>query len=133
MNGYDRYLETDVATRSPLSIVIALYDGALRALGLARSSTDRFSLGRYACRANLIVGELAASLDEKAAPEMSSSLHRLYTTVSALIVDGSERGDPKPLEEAARILTVLRRGWASIPNASGSPDPRSRPPSRGGG
>ncbi len=117
MNGYHQYFENDVSTRSPLALVIALYDGALKAIGRAKvaiANDNRAERGSYVSRALAIVHELSSAIDPRPAPELARTLQALYARISSLLVEANVAGSSAALDEAAKILTVLRSGWSAI-------------------
>jgi flagellar protein FliS len=111
------YLQTQVQSRTPLELVVMLYDGALRFSSEAREAIERKDVarrGRAISRAMAIVSELHCTLDMEAGGEVAQSLDKLYGFVRDRLMDASIRQDVRPLDEAIRVLTTLREGWAGI-------------------
>jgi flagellar protein FliS len=115
--GIDTYRRTEIQSRTPLELVVMLYDGALRFIGDAREAIVQRDIARRAhsiSRALAIISELQSSLDMKAGGEIAASLDGLYGFVRDRLVEASIRQDVGAVDEARRVLTTLREGWAGI-------------------
>ena len=117
LRGIDTYRRTEIESRTPLELVVMLYDGALRFLAEARGAmerkdvpTRRTALGR----ALAIVSELQSTLNMDAGGEISVELDRLYSFVTMRLTDASSTQDVRPLDDAVRVLSTLREGWIGI-------------------
>ncbi len=111
------YLQTQVESRTPLELVVMLYDGALRFCTEARdaiTAKDVARRGRAISRAMAIVSELHCTLNMDEGGEVAQSLDKLYGFVRDRLMDASVRQDVRPLDEAIRVLTTLREGWVGI-------------------
>jgi len=111
------YARTHVQSRSPLELVVMLYDGLLRHVEDARAALAARDLIRKkeaVSRALAILSELQSTLNLERGGEIASSLDDLYTYVNGRLLDGSARNDAPPFEEAARVLRPLRDAWAEI-------------------
>lgn len=123
------YLQTHVQSRSPLELVVMLYDGLLRFLGEAGVAIDTGNVaGRRdaVSRALAVLSELQSTLNMDKGGDVASSLDALYTYVNGRLLDASLKNDRAPLDESARLLRTLRDAWAEIaerevgPAASGA-------------
>ena len=115
------YRQTEVQSRTPLELVVMLYDGALRFISEARGAIVRRDIHarhQQISRALAIVSELQSTLDMKSGGKIAAELDRLYVFVRDRLLEASLKQDVKPLDEATRILTKLREGWAGISLAS---------------
>ena len=115
--GIDSYRRTEIESRTPLELIVMLYDGALRHLGEARGAIERRDLlARKAAisRSMAIVAELQATLDMQAGAEIAASLDQLYTFVTSRIADASMKNDVKGIDDAIRVMTNLREAWDTI-------------------
>lgn len=115
--GVNPYLQTQVQSRTPLELVVMLYDGAIRFTGEARAAVvarDVARRGNAVSRAMAIVSELQSTLDLEKGGEIATSLDKLYTFVRDRLVDASVTQDVRPLDEALRVLQTLREGWSGI-------------------
>jgi flagellar protein FliS len=126
--GINTYLQTEVESRTPLELVVMLYDGALRFTNEAREAILRRDIRtrqRSLSRALDIVSELQSTLDMESGGALAAELDRLYRYVHERLTDASVRQDAKPLDDALRVLTTLREGWIGISKAQ-SANPRTR-------
>ena len=119
--GINSYRQAELQTRTPLELVVMLYDGAIRFSGQARDAMLVRDIQRRRVNINRamdIVSELQNTLDMDAGGKLSRDLDALYSYVRDRMLEASIRQDIRPLDEAIRILGTLREGWAGI--ASGS-------------
>lgn len=115
--GIDSYRRTEIESRTPLELVVMLYDGALRNLEEARGAIERRDIPARktaVSKALAIVAELQATLDMQAGAEIATSLDQLYTFVTTQIADGAVKNDVRAIESAVRVLSNLREGWTAI-------------------
>jgi flagellar protein FliS len=120
------YLQTHVQSRSPLELVVMLYDGLLRFLGEAGTAIDAADLAgkRDAIsKALAVLSELQSTLNMEQGGEVASSLDALYTYVNGRLLDASMQNDRSPLDESARLLRTLREAWAEIATREVAPVP----------
>ena len=120
------YLQTHVQSRSPLDLVVMLYDGLLRFLGEAGTAIDAANLAgkRDAIsKALAVLSELQSTLNMEQGGEVASSLDALYTYVNGRLLDASMQNDRSPLDESARLLRTLREAWAEIATREVAPAP----------
>ena len=121
--GIDSYRQNDIQSRSPLELVVMLYDGALRFTSDARDATVRHDIHarqQHLSRAMAIVSELQNTLDMETGGDVAEHLDKLYGFVHDRLIDASVRQDLQPLDEARRVLTTLREGWLAISRAAAS-------------
>jgi flagellar protein FliS len=119
--GVDAYRRIEAESRSPVELVVMLYDGALRFVEEARRALARGDVPARAAaidRALAIVGELQSTLDTDRGGPIAVELDRLYAYLSARLLDVSVRKDAGALDEVQRVLTTLRDGWAEIAGTS---------------
>lgn len=111
------YKRTSVTTSSQTQLIVMLYEGAIRFLRQALEAIERKDINVKANasdRALAIVQHLHLSLDMDRGVEISSELERIYGFVIAKIVDGSRQLSAKDLEEAIKVLDILRTAWAEL-------------------
>jgi flagellar secretion chaperone FliS len=121
--GINSYRQTEIQSRSPLELVVMLYDGALRFTADARTAMVRRDIRarqENLSRALAIVSELQSTLDMETGGEVAERLDKLYGFVRDRLMDASARQDLQPLDEARRVLTTLREGWLAISRSSAS-------------
>ena len=115
------YRQTEVQSRTPLELVVMLYDGALQILAQARAAIERKDIParREAISRTLaIMSELQSTLDMEKGGAVAESLDRLYVYINGRLVDASFKQDIRPVDEATRLLTTLRDAWADIASAA---------------
>jgi flagellar protein FliS len=121
--GVNSYRQTEIQSRSPLELVVMLYDGALRFTADARDAMVRRDIRarqQHLSRALAIVSELQSTLDMDTGGDVAEHLDKLYGFVRDRLMDASSTQDLQPLDEARRVLTTLREGWLAISRASAS-------------
>jgi flagellar protein FliS len=115
--GAHAYLQTQVQSRTPIELVVMLYDGAIASLGQARDAMAARDLvvKRHALSRGLaIVQELQNMLNMEAGGAVAARLDGLYTYVSGRCVEANVQQDPAGLDEAVKLLTPLRDAWAEL-------------------
>jgi flagellar protein FliS len=111
------YRQTEVQSRTPLELVVMMYDGALRFIAQARDAIERKDIRarqKAIARALTIISELQSTLDMEKGGVISEKLDSLYVYINGRLIDASSKQDARPIEEAARLLTTLRDSWAEI-------------------
>lgn len=115
--GANAYFETHVQSRTPLELVVMLYDGALRFMkeaGEAMQRRDLVAKRAAMSKALAIIGELQGSLNMTAGGEFAATLDRLYTYINTRLLDANIKGEVEPIEESIRLLAPMRDAWAQI-------------------
>jgi flagellar protein FliS len=123
--GIDSYRKAAIESSTPVQLVVMLYDGALRFCAEARSAILRRDIaakGKALSRVIAIVGELQATLDLERGEEVARSLHELYSYLTDRLMTASFSQSVEPLDQAIRVLSILREGWATV--ATQPPVPR---------
>jgi flagellar protein FliS len=111
------YQNVQVTSRSPLELVVMLYDGALSSLEQARTAMaqgDLVAKGEALSRALAIVAHLQGTLNMDQGGEVASRLDGLYDFVVERITTANIRRDIRPLEESITALASVRDAWAEI-------------------
>ncbi len=119
--GINSYRQAEVQSRTPLELVVMLYDGAIRFAIDAREATlkrDIRARHQGIMRAMEIVSELQSTLDMESGGSLAVELDRLYLFVRDRLIEASLKPDVKPVDEALRVLKTLREGWIGISTAS---------------
>jgi flagellar protein FliS len=124
------YQEVQVTSRSPLELVVMLYDGAIAALRTAHDAMLRQDLvakGNAIRKALTIVQHLQSSLNMEEGGEVSAKLDEVYRDVISRILEANVQRNPVHLEEAVRLLTTVREAWSALAGSStNSLDPTGR-------
>jgi flagellar protein FliS len=121
--GINSYRQAEIQSRSPVELVVMLYDGALRFTADAREAMQRKDIKlrqQNISRALAIVSELQSTLDMESGGDVAAHLDKLYGYVRDRLIDASIKQDVQPLDEARRVLTTLREGWVAISRAAAS-------------
>ena len=129
IRGVDAYRRTEAQSASPLQLVVMLYDGALRFLTEARNAHaggDLRQRGRALNRVAAIIAECHATLDLERGGSVATELDRLYSYISARLLDITVKRDASAMEEVHRLLSTLRDAWAQaaasgMTTAAGAP------------
>ena len=115
--GADAYRRVEAESRSPIELVVMLYDGALRFVADARDAHQQQDLvrrGRALSRAMAIVAELQNTLNLRDGGAIGIELDRLYTYITSRLVAVNATGDAAALDEITKLLLPLRDAWAQI-------------------
>jgi flagellar protein FliS len=121
-SGADVYRRLHVESRTPLELVVMLYDGALARVTDARAAMDRGDLPAYrnaiGCALG-IIAELQNTLNLSSGGDIAKSLDSLYSFVSTALLDASAQADARPLDGVETVLASLRDAWDEISKRSG--------------
>lgn len=111
------YLKTHVQSRTPIELVVMLYDGALRFMGEARDAMrqgDLVSKRTAMSKSMAIISELHCTLNMKDGGEFAKTMGDLYSYINRRLVDANMKGEAEPIDEAIRLMSPLRDAWAQI-------------------
>src|SRR5262249_7270259 len=106
-----------VQTSSPTGLVVMLYEGAIRDLRDAADAIRKKDLIRKRQtidRAVAVLQHLQSTLDRERGEGIAADLDKLYDYIISRLLQGSTALDVEPLEEAAKLLTVLLSGWEQL-------------------
>jgi len=112
--GADAYRRIEAESRSPMELVIMLYDGAIRFVGDARAAIARGDVRartEATRRALDIVSELHMTLNVKEGGDIARELDRLYAYIKEKLL-AVTRGDAAAAEEIHKLLGTLREGFS---------------------
>jgi flagellar secretion chaperone FliS len=118
--GAEAYRQTHVQSRSPLELIVMLYDGALRFLrdmATAMEHGDLVAKRDALSRALAIIAELQGTLNVEQGGETAASLDRLYTYMIERLSEANIQLKPAPVHEVIRLMTELREAWAQAAQA----------------
>src|SRR6185436_6959061 len=120
-NAYARtYRANAVLTASPGQLVLMLYDGALKALALAREAFGRPEedmrrfevINQQLLKAQAILTELQGGLNMEAGGEFARTMSRLYDYHNRRLTEANMRKQEAPVIEVERLVRELRDAWA---------------------
>ena len=113
------YRVNAVSTASAENLVVMLYDGAIRFLGMAIRAFEKddpldFNLAVHTniTKTQAIIRELSRSLDVEKAGELGHSLISLYDYFDTRLQDANIRKDKAILEEIIERIGELRDAWS---------------------
>lgn len=119
------YRRVESESRSPLELVVMLYDGALRFVNDARDAHARKDLrgrGNAISRALAIISELQNTLDIEKGGEVAEQLDDLYNYINSRLLDVTIKQDISACDEVHKLLSTLRDGWAQAASQPPAPE-----------
>lgn len=118
--GAEAYQQTLVQSRSPLELVVMLYDGALRFLEQAADAMDRRDMPAKAeamSRSFAIIAELQNTLNVRDGGELARQLDALYAHMHERLVDANIQRSSAPIRDVIALLRPLRDAWSQVATA----------------
>ena len=115
--GLDSYRQTQAQSRTPVELVVMLYDGALRFLATAREAIERRDIAarREALSRTLaIISELQSTLKLDEGGELAASLDQLYHYANMQLLEAAAKNDVRPVDEVRKVFEILRDAWNQI-------------------
>ena len=115
--GAEAYYQTHVQSRSPLELVVMLYDGALRFCDQAATAMDAGDMTTKAVamsRAFAILAELQNTLNVKDGGDVAHQLDALYAHMHDRLIDANIQRSSAPIRDVMRLLTPLRDAWSQV-------------------
>jgi len=119
------YRRVESESRSPLELVVMLYDGALRFVNDARVAHARKDLRARAVAISktlAIIGELQNTLDIEKGGDVAEQLDNLYTYINSRLLDVTMKQDISACDEVHKLLSTLREGWAQAATQPPAPE-----------
>jgi flagellar protein FliS len=137
LDTYSRVdVETGVASASPQRLIVMLYDGAIKAIAMAKAAladNDVAARGAAVSKAIAIIDEgLRLALDTEAGGEIAANLLALYDYISNRLLYANLKAHEPSLEEALRLMSELRDAWDTLERQSRAetPQPASAEPAQ---
>jgi flagellar protein FliS len=115
--GLNSYRQTQVQSRTPLELVVMLYDGALQSLWTARGAIERRDIPARRdalSRAMAIISELQSTLNLEQGGSVAATLDQLYSYATRRLLEATMKNDVAPVDEVRRLLETLRDAWRTI-------------------
>ena len=115
--GASAYQRVDAQTRSPLELVVMLYDGVLSSLSEASAAAARGDVATRAAgvsRSLTIIGALQSTLNVQEGGAVALELDRLYTYATQRLIDVTTKKDFTALTEVHKLLSTIREAWDQI-------------------
>lgn len=127
------YRANSVLTASPGQLVLMLYDGALKALHVAREGFERPDddprrfevINTQLIKAQTILHELQSTLNHEAGGEFSRTMERLYDYYIRRLTEANLRKQVEPVAEVERLVRELRDAWAEMLRKNDTTGPSS--------
>lgn len=122
LRATDVYRQTEVRSRTPLELVVMLYDGALAFMASAQQAIERGDIParKTALSKTLaIISELQSTLNMNDGGEIAVTLDELYRWSSVRLLDATVHNDAAPIAEVEQVFRTLRDGWSAIASGSG--------------
>jgi flagellar protein FliS len=117
------YRANAVLTASPGQLVLMMYDGALRAMALAREAFSRppadlrrlEAINQQLVKAQQIIAQLDGALNlEVGDGQFAREMRRLYDYYNRRLLEANLRKKVEPVIEVERLLTEIRNAWAEM-------------------
>jgi len=122
---FNKYLETQIQTASPIQLICMLYDGAIKFSNLAIAGIKEKNIEKKTVniiKTENIINELRVSLNFEKGGEIAKNLDKLYDYIYVCLMDANSNDDLVKLENVLKILSSLRESWYAIAkNPSGVP------------
>ena len=112
--GVNAYKQADVMTASRETILLMLYEGAIRFI---RGGIEAIEAGKVEERSRLflraqdIVTELRCTLDFKAGGDIAENLERLYEFVTDRLIQANVGNKAEPAKEGLKVIQDLHQTW----------------------
>lgn len=123
MRATDAYRQTEVRSRTPLELVVMLYDGAIKFMLAGQEAIQRRDIAARKTalsKALAIISELQSTLNMDQGGEIATSLDELYRWSSVRLLDATVHNTVEPIEEVLQVFRTLRDAWSGIASGSGS-------------
>ncbi|TGA97400.1 flagellar export chaperone FliS [Sporolactobacillus shoreae] len=114
-NAYQTYQRNSILTASQGELILALYNGCLKFIRLARvamNNKDMSSKNTYLQKAQSIILELTVTLDEK--QPISEDIARIYNYIRQRLIQANLKNDPDMLDEAEKLVADFRDTWKQV-------------------
>ncbi|WP_298271191.1 flagellar export chaperone FliS [Geobacter sp.] len=115
LSPFNQYQNTQVSTSSPEKLLLMLYDGAINFTRIALDKMEKKDIagkGKFIGKAQAIVSELMNTLNHEVGGDISRRLEQLYIYLIDEYLAANINNSPRSLENALKILTILRDTWA---------------------
>jgi flagellar secretion chaperone FliS len=117
VRGANAYRRVEAQSRSPLELVVMLYDGVLSSLSEATAAAARGDVATRAAAVSkslTIIGALQTTLNVSEGGAVAVELDRIYTYASQRLIDVTTKKDYSALTEVHKLLTTIREAWEQI-------------------
>lgn len=129
-NPYDKYKQTEINTANQGTLIVMLYDGAIKFLNIARdamtSAKTYDKANENILKAQDIITELMLSLNMDEKNEIAQNLFSLYMYFKKRLLEANIQKNPEIIDEVVRFLKELREAWNKISATEAKTDNTSR-------
>ena len=118
----ESYLVTEVMTATPQKLQLMLIEAAIRSTERARQQwrDDDEQAIESIIRAQDIIGELLASLDQEVEGDLTKKVAAVYLFVFRTLMEASFDRDEQKLDDALKVLAIERDTWRQVCEQLGS-------------
>jgi flagellar secretion chaperone FliS len=112
--GVNAYKQADVMTASKETILLMLYEGAIRFVrgGIEAIENNKIEeRSRLFLRAQDIVTELRCTLDFKIGGDIAVNMEKLYDYITDRLIQANIQHKAEPAREGLKILEDLHKTW----------------------
>ncbi|MEW6269416.1 MAG: flagellar export chaperone FliS [Thermodesulfobacteriota bacterium] len=112
-----QYQETQFATADRGTLLVLMFDGALRFLGEAEAGLHAQDVARFADRlgrAQAVIAELLHTLDHASGGEVAANLERLYRFMLEHLVEANLQKSPAHVALVRRLLAVVADAYREV-------------------
>lgn len=121
--AYKQYKEVQVKTANKGKLLIMLYQGAIKFMRLAKTyirDNNISEANENLIKAQNIVNELNATLDQERGGEIARNLSSLYNFMNRRLIEANIKKEIEPIEEVEEIMMGLLESWEEIINKNKS-------------
>jgi flagellar protein FliS len=111
------YLEQEIRTADPVSLIVIVFEVALAQVARARAAlaaSDFAAKGMAVDRLTRCLGVLQGSLDMERGGEAASNFDRVYGYLLARVVQAHARNDDDAFAEIGKHLGELASAWREV-------------------
>ena len=116
--GYvGRYTQAQVTSVDQKQLLLLMFDGGLKFLGLTREALaagDALGFANSLSRAQAIVSELLSTLDHKAGGTIATDLTRLYEFMLLHLTEANAKRSVRHVDEVRRVFAIIAGAYREI-------------------
>ena len=121
--------------RSPVGMIVSLYDTILRDFGRALTALEAGNIETRVFELNhavTVIGHLEEALDHQRGGDAARTFQQFYNMTRAMIVAANAKADRKSITELVELFVPMREGWQQAEHKLMS-DPTQDPAQRAEG
>jgi flagellar secretion chaperone FliS len=108
------YQQVSAHGRSPVGMIVALYDTILRDFGRALTALDAGNVETRVFEMNhavSVIGHLEEALDHQQGGEAAARFEQFYKMTRAMIVAATAKADRQSIRELIDLFVPMREAW----------------------